>query len=291
MNYLKNVILCFALIGIQTSCSTNDDTSETDEQEPISITENYQELNISYGTDQDQKFDLYLPANRTIDTKTILLIHGGGWTSGDKSNMDAFRDIIKQDITNVAIVNMNYRLADINTPAFSMQLEDITTVVSYLKENKKLYTISDEYGFIGTSAGAHLAMLWSYTMDSNQNSKMVCSIVGPTNFTDTAYTNATFAPVYQEFATVFSESTTAYKESVSPYHQVTANAVPTILFYGDADPLIPTSQGTDMKAKLDQYGVINEFTLYEGEGHGWVGTNLFDTWLKTKAFLQTHLID
>jgi acetyl esterase/lipase len=43
--------------------------------------------NVSYGTDASQKMDIYLPPGRTTAaTKAIILIHGGGWSSGDKSD-------------------------------------------------------------------------------------------------------------------------------------------------------------------------------------------------------------
>ena len=79
-----------------------------------------------------------------------------------------------------------------------------------------------------------------------------------------------------------------YYEDLSPYHVVTSSAPPTILFYGDEDELIPTTQGVEMHAKLNSLGVVNEFTLYEGEGHGWDGANAIDTNIKLSAFISTH---
>ena len=52
--------------------------------------------NISYGSDAKQIFDIYLPKDRTLDTKVMLLIHGGGWTSGDKADMNGFYDFYKK---------------------------------------------------------------------------------------------------------------------------------------------------------------------------------------------------
>jgi dipeptidyl aminopeptidase/acylaminoacyl peptidase len=84
------------------------------------------------------------------------------------------------------------------------------------------------------------------------------------------------------------DASTAYLEEVSPYHQVTASAPPTILFYGGLDPLVPTTQGTDLRDKLQTLGVTHEFTLYPNAGHGWIGLDLLDTSLKLKAFIETH---
>lgn len=287
MKALKFLFICLFITTYQ-SCS-NSDPSIDDTPTGLNPLEYYEELNISYGQDDDQKFDLYLPGNRTSDTKLLILIHGGGWTSGDKTDMAFLKNIIRQDLPNMAIVNMNYRLADEDNQPFPMQINDITSVVNYLKNIKDEYVFSDDYGFIGVSAGAHLSLLWSYDFDTNNNAKMVGSIVGPTNFTDPAYLNNPDPNVQALIDLYGIDATTEFLEQVSPFHQVTAEAPPTILFYGGQDPLIPTTQGTDMRDKLNGLGVTNEFTLYPNAGHGWVGVELLDTWAKLKLFTQTHL--
>ncbi len=286
---MKTIKYTFLFIFVSLSlisCSDDDNSSNEQIDTPLAFR---QELNVSYGNDSDQVFDLYLPANRTINTKVMILVHGGGWTSGDKVDMNPLKDLMLQDLPNIAIVNINYRLADENNPPYPMQIEDITTVVNLLKTNQSDYVISNDIGFLGTSAGAHLSMLWSYAFDTENDVKMVASIVGPTNFTDPAYLNNQ-NPVLQELIDVFGIDTSInFLEEVSPYHQVTASAPPTTLFYGGQDPLIPTSQGVDMEARLTSLGVTHQFTLYPDAGHGWVGLELLDTWTKLKAFTQTHL--
>lgn len=267
-------------------------SDETVDQETTSVLDPsiyYEELNISYGTDINQKFDLYLPANRNSSTKIMILVHGGGWNSGDKSEMNAIKDLIQSDLPNLAIVNINYKLADENNEPYPMQIEDITSIINYLKDNKTKYTLSEDLGFIGISAGAHLSLLWSYAFDANNKVDMVCSIVGPTNFTDPAYLNNT-NPELQELLNLYGlNADLEFLEEASPYHRVTATAPPTILFYGGQDPLIPTTQGTDLRDKLENLGVTHEFTLYENAGHGWVGLEIIDTWTKLKNFTSIHL--
>jgi acetyl esterase/lipase len=286
MNALNQLFLILMLVS-SFSCSESDSAPNTNPV--LDPSEYFEELNISYGNHSHQKFDLYLPPNRTTDTKVLILIHGGGWTSGDKSDMNFLRDIIRQDLPNMAIVNMNYRLADDTTSPYPMQINDITSVVEYLKTIDEEYVFSDDYGFIGISAGAHLSMLWSYAFDPDNHSKMVCSIVGPTNFTDPAYLDNPNPNVQLLMDLYGVDASIAFLEEVSPYHQATAASPPTILFYGGEDPLVPTSQGTGMRDRLEQLGVTNEFTLYPNAGHGWFGIELLDTWTKLKLFTQTHL--
>jgi len=280
-------LLLFTAFGIY-SCSDNDSINDPEDGTPLEFR---QELNVSYGSDSDQVFDIYLPANRNLDTKVMILVHGGGWTSGDKSNMDDFKDIMRQELSNIAIVNINYRLADTDNQPYPMQLNDITTVVNWLKTNQNDYMISNDIGFLGASAGAHLSMLWSYAFDLENDVEMVASVVGPTNFTDPAYLENDDL-ILQELINTFGvDTSTAYLEEISPYHQATTTSPPTILFYGGQDPLIPTSQGVDMETKLSELGVTHQFTLYPNAGHGWVGLELLDTWTKLKAFTETHLED
>lgn len=240
-------------------------------------------LNVSYGNNVQQKFDLYLPANRTQNTKTLILVHGGGWTEGDKADMNYAVDIVKQYLPQYAIANINYRLATTGNPAFPMQIDDIESVITKLKTAD--YQISDNFGFIGVSAGAHLSMLYSYAY--NSDIKVVCSIVGPTNFTDVNYTSNPFMVAMFQSATglVYSENIGFYQQ-ISPFHRATTNSQPTILLYGNADPLIPTTQGQDMHAKLDQLGVYNEFYLYNG-GHGdWVINDQIDAYNRMVNFIK-----
>ena len=284
MKLLKYLIL-FVFIS---SCSsnTNDDGTTAN---PLDPTLYYQELDVSYGNRANQTFDLYLPANRTFNTKVLILVHGGGWSSGDKIDMNPIKDLIRLDLPNYAIVNMNYRLADNENKPYPMQTDDISSVISYLKNNEGKYTISDDYGFIGVSAGAHLSLLWSYKFDTQNHVKMVCSIVGPTNFTDPNYLN-NIDPDLQAMLDLYGTNLTLeFLEEVSPYHQATSLSPPTILFYGGQDPLIPVSQGTDMRDKLISLSVINEFTLYPDAGHGWTGLELIDTWSKLKNFINLYL--
>ena len=286
--FSKIIIVTLTILFI--SCSSDDDDVVIIDVTPLAAS---QILDVSYGTNSQQKYDIYLPEGRTKETtKVFILIHGGSWVSGDKNDMNEFVNLLKPAFPDYTIVNINYRLASLTTSAFPMQINDIESVISDLKFNTDTYQISNNYGFIGVSAGAHLSMLYSYKFDTSNEVDMVCSIVGPTNFTDTNYINnpdyAQMTLAFQAITGVNYADNPGYYEDLSPYHVVTSSAPPTILFYGDEDELIPTTQGIEMHAKLNSLGVVNEFTLYEGEGHGWDGANAIDTNIKLSAFISTH---
>ena len=282
MNNLKLVVTLFLAVFFLYNC--NDEPFKNDSiyrpSEAI--------LNVSYGEDKQQIYDIYLPENRNTSTKVLILIHGGGWVSGDKEDMIPFKNYIKIQFPEYAIVNINYRLASKDNPPFPMQLNDISKLITHLKNNKDTYLISDDIGFIGVSAGGHLALLWSYQKDIDHQTKMVCSIVGPTNLDDEAYKNSENPEVQYYIDKLEPTTTSTFLQNVSPLYQATDQSPATILFYGGKDPLIPYNQGPDLKNKLDKLNVTNQLTVYPKEGHGWVDENLQDTILKLKSFISTH---
>lgn len=153
------------------------------------------------------------------------------------------------------------------------------------------YQIDNRYGFIGASAGAHLSLLYAYKYDTAHEVRAVCSIVGPTDFTDPAYTNN---PLFQYGLTalVGNVSYAANPEifiEASPRTHVSASSPATIQFNGGQDPLIPVSQATRLKEKLDLNGVYNEFHLYPNGGHGnWDAPTLLDFQTKMVAFFNAR---
>lgn len=242
-------------------------------------------LNVSYGSDPLQKIDVYLPANRTNQTKTLFLVHGGGWTAGDKNDMNYLVPFIKENLPNYAIVNVNYRLANATRKAFPMELDDIASALSFVKAQN--YTISNTFGFIGVSAGAHLSLLHTYTKNSNNEIKMVASIIGPTNFRDINYTNnPAWISQYFDLTGVNYVGNESYYENISPVYKVTASSAPTLMLYGNADSLIPNTQHEALQTKLNQFGVYNELLVSNG-GHGdWAAADQLIAYTKLIDFIK-----
>ena len=284
MKSFKKIIFLSLFLALYFGCS-KDNPEEEIIVEP-DVVEAYQALNVSYGSDPKQVFDIYLPENRTTSTKILILLHGGSWIGGDKEDMNSTKAFISALHPNVGIINMNYTLAGFGNPPIPLQTEDISAVVDYVSMNKSSLIVSDDIGFIGISAGAHLSLLWSYAYDDNNQVDMVCSIVGPANFTDPAYSDN---PVYEPIFQLFGNPSVEFLESASPYHRATATSPPTLLFYGGMDPLVPTSQGVDLDAQLTTLGVTHEFHFYPEEGHGWEGANLLDTTLKLSTYIDAYI--
>lgn len=110
---------------------------------------------ISYGKyGKYNLLDIYHQKEVTAPQKTIIDIHGGGWTYGDKDVYQYYcMDLAQRGFT---VVNFSYRLAPENP--FPAALEDINTVFIWVAENACTYHIDlDKICVTGDSAGAQLA--------------------------------------------------------------------------------------------------------------------------------------
>lgn len=250
-------------------------------------------LDVAYGDNPQQKFDLYLPANRSGEsTKVIVLIHGGGWTEGDKADMAYIIPSLKLNHPNHAIVNMNYVLADLQTPAFPNQFEDVELVIEKITNEKNKLHIKPEFALIGASAGAHISLMYDAVYDNGDQVKMVADIVGPTDFTDPFYSeNPNFGFLLSALVDESAyPSGTDYAAAVSPALQISNTTSPTLLFYGNADPLVPLSNGERLNVALNNAGIDHVFSVYEG-GHGndWSQEDYADLQNQISQYINTYL--
>lgn len=273
------------------AASTPDDIEITDESstnsEALTLTD------VTYGPDPAQVYDLYLPANRgATKTKVIILIHGGGWTEGDKDDVTSFINLVQSEHPNHAVVNMNYVLASPPAiPAFPNQFLDVQAVINHLNMTREELGFLNEYGFIGISAGAHLAMMYDYVYDDEDLVKFVANIVGPADFTDPFYADELGFDIYIDALTdesAYPENTN-YSEVLSPAVVVSASSSPTLQFYGDTDPLVPLTNGQRLDTALSNFGIPHLFTIYEG-GHGdWNPESFLDLQQKVGSYIDLYL--
>lgn len=123
------MLLLFFVLYFSLSCSIKKDDPET-----VENLDTLETLNISYGFNTNQNYDLQLPENKTqTTTKVIVLIHGGGWTSGDKNDLIGVYDYLKNNFYDYTIVNLNYTLADLSTSPVPLQIDDITLFLESFK--------------------------------------------------------------------------------------------------------------------------------------------------------------
>ena len=252
-------------IEINNSISTLNKSSSVATKQVLNLQD------INYGEHPEQVYDIYLPEDRSMDiTKVIVLIHGGGWRYGDKSSMSAFIEMIKNSNPNHAIVNMNYVLAKKDSYAFPNQFYDIELLLNELTSKSYEYQITPEFALIGRSAGAHLALMYDNNYDLQERVKMVCSIAGPTDFTNPFYQeNPNFNLLFDQLVDhdAFPENTNLVK-FLSPTYQISRFSSPTIIFHGNEDTIVPIQNSIKLRNELNNKNIPNHLSLFDDEGHG-----------------------
>jgi len=251
------------------------------------------QLNIQYGSDPKQAMDIYLPAGRTIaETPFIVLIHGGGWSSGDRADFRSIVDTIKSRLPGYAIFNISYRLAVNGQNLFPTQENDVKAALEFIFSKQAEYKISNRFALIGASAGGHLALLQAYKQSSPFKAKAVVSFFGPTDLVS-FYNNppSLLVPLLLQSVIGFTPSNNlSLYQSSSPINYALQQSPPTLLIHGGADQVVPSSQSVLLKDKLVGLNVPHQFVFYPNGGHGdWDAATYKDAFEQLQAFLQQHI--
>lgn len=249
-------------------------------------------LNVAYGSDAKQNMDVYLPANRTTtSTKLIILVHGGGWTEGDKADFNPYVLLLQQKFPNHAIININYRLNSGSTNRFPAQENDVKAALEFINTKRNEYFISDKWAILGASAGGHLALLQAYKYASPVKLKAVVSFFGPTDLVDAYYNpiNPLVPLLLQNLTGTTPQINSIVYEQSSPITFVNAQSCATLLLHGAKDPLVLLSQSQLLQVKLQAFAVPHQLVVYPNGGHGWDGADLIDSFSKIESFLTQYL--
>jgi acetyl esterase len=97
---------------------------------------------------------LYRPAGAAI--AAVVEVHGGGWTSGDRtSNAPIARHL---SANGIAVLSLDFRMPPQAT--YPVTITDVTAGLRWMKAHaSEVGTVSSRVGLLGTSSGGHLALL------------------------------------------------------------------------------------------------------------------------------------
>lgn len=217
-------------------------------------------------------FDLFFQ-KENITLPLIIMIHGGGWISGDKSMYhDEATWFVKRGF---AVACVAYRLAPLHP--FPDAISDIQAMVKFAKENPgNLPFDSNQVIAMGNSAGGHLACmagLLDHDLLSGEASPRTDGFISIAPITDIRNPNESQFPIAMSFLEQFMGKT--HHESpedyalASPITHADKNAPPSLIIHGDADDIVPFEQSKLLYEKLCQSGSPSELHILPNEGHSY----------------------
>ena len=122
--------------------------------------------NITYAKykERELKLDLFFSQPDSVFRPGVILIHGGGWRSGDKSLLAPLA--LKLAEKGFVAATMEYRLSP--EAIFPSAVLDITNSIKWLKINGSHFGIdSNKISVLGSSAGGQLASLVGFAQNEN----------------------------------------------------------------------------------------------------------------------------
>jgi acetyl esterase/lipase len=147
------------------------------------------------GKQHDLHLDEYDPQLPAMDSfPALLLVHGGGWVGGCRSNNDNMALELAQ--AGFVVFNMDYRLACKSLPiylcgySFPTQPEDVQTAMHWVRANASTYAAwNGKVAAVGTSAGGNLVYLAGDTGNSGDTKPdVMAALSGPAEL---GFTNCT----------------------------------------------------------------------------------------------------
>src|SRR5213593_2738788 len=263
-----------------------------------SITAPYRVVpNITYLTANnfDAKLDVYSRSDVTTPQPTLIWIHGGGWTGGNKEG--ATFSLLPYMEMGWNVVNVEYRLARVSlAPA---AVEDCLCALRWVIRNAKQYNFDTAKLVVsGGSAGGHLALTTamipaSAGMDRQcpgSEELKVAAVVDWYGITDVVdLLDAANMKTYAVQWMGSMPNRVEIAKRVSPLTYVRAGLPPIISIQGDQDPTVPYDHSVRLQDALKKVAVDGKLITIPGGKHGgFTRAKTQRAHAAIKAFLAKH---
>jgi acetyl esterase len=232
----------------------------------------------------DLFLDVYLPDQHRFAPPwpRVFMIHGGGFTVGDRSQGRNWDRWLAQ--RGYAVFDVDYRLAP--PASWNLAAQDVACAMSWVQSRPERYRLrADRALIVGQSAGASLALQVAYGLGDGA---VVSSCGGPTPPQPTAV--VAFYPA-ENLGLLWTEDTRigpldsrdvdlaylggspaqfpARYEATNVIDHVRPGVPPTLVLYGEHDHLIPIAGHLKLAAKLTAAGVYDQLAAIPYGEHGY----------------------
>ena len=257
---------------------------------------------IAYGSGPAQVMDITTPPG-TGPAPILLMVHGGAFRQGDKSDMAIWPELLDAGI---AVARVNYRLSD--SAQWPAQGEDCLAAVVHLqREGAALGLDPSRIVLLGQSAGAFLAVSTALSLvEVGLRPRGVVSLFGPMDFSTMDQDMTTLGRTPQLGPADAADSAEsrllgyavgenrAAARAMGPVGRLAnlGEPLPPILIrHGDADPLVADLQAKRLReawVAADPAAEV-DYKLVPGAGHGGAAFETDPVKAEVLAFVQKAL--
>jgi acetyl esterase/lipase len=255
--------------------------------------------NITYGVAGGETLllDIFAPANNNGQPRpAVVLVHGGGWTSFDKSTMRPLAQFLA--LAGFVAVTVDYRLFHDDATRWPVQLDDVQRAVRWVRANSAKYNVDPNHvGAYGHSAGGQIAALLGM-LETHDNSdaslakysskvQAVVDASGPTDFTK--HTDDDAAQFMTSFLGAdFAKHPEVWRDA-SPIFHVSKSNAPILIIHGTHDEMVPISQAEELNDALTKAGATVKFLRLDSDHMFREPVAHRQLALETQAFFDRYL--
>jgi acetyl esterase/lipase len=224
------------------------------------------------GGGRELRCDVYHPPQAGTSRPALLLVHGGAWRQGDRSQLRGYGILLGRE--GYVCVACEYRLSGEAT--WPAQIQDVKAAIRWLRANHaRLGVDPEKIAVSGNSAGGHLALVAGGTPDipafegdggnAGVSSRVaaVISFYGPSRLGRGALPGT--GSVVQEL--MGPAATEEDYRRASPLTYAGPAYPPALLIHGNRDETVPVGDSLRMYEALAAAGAEAELHIYGGQPH------------------------
>jgi acetyl esterase/lipase len=249
---------------------------------------------VGTGGGRELRADVFTPPEGASNRTGLLLVHGGGWRSGDRAQLRGYGILLGR--IGYTCVACEYRLVD--EAKWPAQIHDVKAALRWMRANSDRLGIDPaKIAVSGNSAGGHLSLMVAGT----QNVAEFEGAGGSAGAgTDVAACIAFYGPALlgrpgAALADIVGQllgGDSALVDAASPISHVNASWPPTMLITGNKDELVPPESSFAMYKALTDAGAKAELHVYEGAPHAFDAISEFGRQCASimDLFLDRHVV-
>ncbi len=220
-------------------------------------------------------------------TPVVFYFHGGGWERGNNGALRVQSQYMAKQ-KNVTGVRVSYTLAPQSNATVKVSIQDVKDAVQYVRDHAEELNIDPaRMGFVGNSAGAHLAAVGAMTTPEAK------ALVGYSGIYDLSSAAITTRAKKEPRVSYFCGKDPKVLHDCSPVNLIPKKRpIAALLFCGTADITVECAQSKAFAEALKAKGSNVELTVYENYDHNLsakASDKMEEVFFRTMDFLGNNL--